>query len=62
VPIAAHDAVIDPSAGKNRVFIKNVRSSRKLYCETDEGSDFLVTAFVYDWAITNPAYHLLGAS
>jgi len=59
VPIGKNDCVLDPSAGRTRVFYKAFPTRRKLYCEVTEGSDFLARPLVYDWAITNPPYHLL---
>jgi DNA modification methylase len=60
VPIKATDTVLDPSAGRNNVFLKHVKAKRKLRCEIEEGMDFLAAPLLnYDWAITNPPYHLL---
>ena len=61
VPYDRADIVLDPSAGKNQVFIKQVKARRKIACELDEGKDFLTLPLAYDWAITNPPYHLLWA-
>lgn len=59
VPVKPTDTVLDPSAGKNNVFLKHIKAKRKLRCEIEDGTDFLATPLSYDWAITNPPYHLL---
>jgi hypothetical protein len=59
VPVKSTDTVLDPSAGTNRVFLKHLKAKRKLSCELQAGTDFLSTPMTYDWAITNPPYHLL---
>ncbi len=59
VPINARDVVIDPAAGKNKVFVRQFPASNCLHCEETEGTDFLSLSLSYDWAITNPPYHLL---
>jgi hypothetical protein len=50
--------VIDPAAGSTKPFYSNIVAHR-MYCEVQEGTDFLNSEFSYDWAITNPPYHLL---
>ena len=59
VPISRNDTVLDPAAGANRVFIRHFSVRRKLACEIEAGVDFLRTPLSYDWAVTNPPYHLL---
>jgi hypothetical protein len=59
VPVVPVDTVLDPSAGKNDVFLKHIKAKRKLRCEIEDGIDFLAKKMTYDWAITNPPYHLL---
>ena|ERR1700731_13358 len=61
VPIKRGERVLDPAAGVNRVFLKAFPTQQKLRCEIDEGTDFLIAPYRYDWAITNPPYHLLWA-
>jgi hypothetical protein len=59
VPLRKDDAVLDPAAGANRVFARHFGVHRRMECEIAAGSDFLAMPLVYDWAITNPPYHLL---
>jgi hypothetical protein len=59
VPVGPDDVVLDPAAGKTRIFVKSIAARRILYCEVDEGMDFMSHSLDYDWAITNPPYHLL---
>jgi hypothetical protein len=59
VPVAPEDVVLDPAAGRTRVFAKSLAVRRVLYCEVEEGIDFMSQSLAYDWAITNPPYHLL---
>ena len=59
VPLSRADTVLDPAAGKNQVFLRQFGVARKLSCEVAGGVDFLTTPLAYDWAITNPPYHLL---
>ena len=61
VPMGEADRVIDPSAGSARPFLRSFPTENIIHCELDEGSDFLSEAFDYDWAVTNPPYHLLWA-
>jgi hypothetical protein len=61
IPITPTDRVIDPAAGATRPFLRAFPTRKKLHCEIDEGTDFLTTPYDYDWAITNPPYHLLWA-
>jgi hypothetical protein len=61
VPIKHGERVLDPAAGANRVFLKAFPTRRKLCCEIEKGTDFLTSPYQYDWAITNPPYHLLWA-
>jgi hypothetical protein len=61
VPVASTDRVIDPAAGASRAFLQCFPTRRRMHCEMDEGSDFLAAPLAYDWAITNPPYHLLWA-
>jgi hypothetical protein len=58
VPYSTDDVVIDPAAGFTKPFYSNIVAHR-MYCEVQEGTDFLNSEFSYDWAITNPPYHLL---
>lgn len=58
VPYSADDLVIDPAAGSIKPFYSNIVAHR-IYCEIEEGTDFLACGLHYDWAITNPPYHLL---
>ena len=59
VPLSIKDTVLDPAAGTNRAFFQQFGVKRRLACEITKGVDFLKTPLVYDWAITNPPYHLL---
>ena len=61
LPIGKADWVIDPSAGEARPFLSSLPTSNTMHCEIDEGSDFLAATYEYDWAVTNPPYHLLWA-
>lgn len=60
VPIQSGDVVLDPASGRNKVFYHAFpfrRFAREM--EIEEGSDFLEAAIEYDWAVTNPPYHVL---
>lgn len=61
VPIGKADCVLDPAAGRTKVFLHAFRTRKRVYCEIDEGRDFLAEPIAYDWAVTNPPYHLLWA-
>lgn len=61
VPTLPSDTIIDPSAGVSRVFFRQFRAARRLACEISEGTNFLGKTYRYDWAISNPPYHLLWA-
>ena len=61
VPYRRTDILIDPSAGASRAFYRQFRTTRRLACEIGEGTDFLADPYSYDWAISNPPYHLLWA-
>jgi hypothetical protein len=61
VPIRPEDIVLDPAAGRSSVFLDSMPTERRIACEIERGTDFLVTPLAYDWAITNPPYHLLWA-
>ena len=61
VPIHPNDRIIDPAAGRAQPFLRSFPATRRTHCEIDEGSDFLATTLSYEWAITNPPYHLLWA-
>lgn len=61
VPIQPNDRVLDPAAGKERPFLRAFPTKKRAHCEIEEGSDFLALTLDYDWAITNPPYHLLWA-
>ena len=58
VPLNVGDVALDPCAGSNKAFYAAFPCKRRK-CEIEEGIDFLETEFSYDWAITNPPYHLL---
>lgn len=58
VPIRTNETVLDPCAGKNLAFYSAFPGKRKK-CEIEDGTDFLTSRAKYDWAITNPPYHLL---
>ena len=59
VPIEKTDRVIDPAAGRTRAFLSAFPRAGRMHCEIEEGTDFLATRLAYDWAVTNPPYHLL---
>jgi hypothetical protein len=59
VPIEGRDRVIDPAAGKSRAFVSSFPVAKRMHCEIEEGIDFLNINLSYEWAITNPPYHLL---
>ena len=59
VPIEPTDRVIDPAAGRRRAFLSAFPRGRRMHCEIGEGTDFLAMRLTYDWAVTNPPYHLL---
>ncbi len=61
VPIEPTDRVIDPAAGASRSFLRWFPTRKRICCEISEGKDFLTKQLDYDWAITNPPYHLLWA-
>jgi hypothetical protein len=59
VPVHAADVVLDPAAGPSKAFLEGIRARRRIAFDIEEGTDFLSTPASYDWAITNPPYHLL---
>ena len=58
VPVGQREFVLDPAAGTNLAFYNHFPRNR-MKCEIADGSDFLTKPLEYDWAITNPPYHLL---
>jgi len=59
VPIKSGERVVDPAAGRTKVFFRSFPTRRRICCEIEEGINFLAKPLEYDWAITNPPYHLL---
>jgi len=57
IPFEPDDFVIDAGSGKNKVWYKNIPTSRKDEYEIDEGRDFLKFNGKADWVVGNPPFN-----